>query len=73
MVELQRIGNGADLSSDNQRLRQQLERMEKEQLASLSRKLQAETDENARLRKALDEARAKLEAIGKIETGDHRR
>lgn len=73
LVELQRIGNGASLSSENQRLRQQLERMEKEQLAGLSRKLQAEIDENARLRKALDEARAKLDAIGKIETGDHRR
>jgi len=73
MVELQRMTNGADLSSENQRLRQQLERMEKEQLASLNRKLQAESDENARLRKALDEARAKLDAIGKIETGDHRR
>ena len=73
MVELQRITNGADLSSENQRLRQQLDRMEKDQLASINRKLQAETDENARLRKALDEARAKLDAIGKIETGDHRR
>jgi hypothetical protein len=73
MVELQRITNGADLSSANQRLRQQLERMEKEQLASLTRKLQSETEENARLRKALEEARAKLDAIGKIETGDHRR
>ncbi len=73
MVELQRITNGADLSSENQRLRQQLDRMEKDQLASVNRKLQAETDENARLRKALDEARAKLDAIGKIETGDHRR
>ena len=73
LVELQRISNGAELSRENQRLRQQLERMEKEQLASLSRKLQAETEENARLRKALEEARAKLDAIGKIETGDHRR
>jgi hypothetical protein len=73
MVELQRITNDADLSSENQRLRQQLERMEKEQLASLSRRLQAESEENTRLRKALDEARAKLDAIGKIETGDVRR
>ena len=73
MVELQRITNGADLSSENQKLRQQLDRVERDQLASLNRKLQAETDENARLRKALEEARAKLDAIGKIETGDHRR
>ncbi len=73
MVELQRISNGADLSSENQRLRQQLERMERDQLTSLNRKLQAETDDNARLRKALEEARAKLDAIGKIETGDPRR
>ncbi len=73
MVELQRITSGAGLSSENQKLRQQLDRVERDQLASLNRKLQAETDENARLRKALEEARAKLDAIGKIETGDHRK
>jgi hypothetical protein len=35
--------------------------------AALNRRLQAEMDENARLRKALDEARAKLDAVATIE------
>jgi len=35
--------------------------------ANLARRLQTEMDENARLRKALDEARAKLDAIANIE------
>ena len=36
-------------------------------LTALNRRLQAEQEENARLKKALDEARAKLDAIVNIE------
>lgn len=72
LVELQRLEQTKDQTAENQRLRQQLERLERDQLASLNRRLQAETEENLRLRKALDEARAKLDAISKIETGDNR-
>jgi len=38
-----------------------------EKLQAVNRRLAAESDENARLRKALDEARAKLEAVTHIE------
>jgi regulator of replication initiation timing len=36
-------------------------------MAAATRRLQAEVDENTRLRKELDEARAKLDAIANIE------
>ena len=38
-----------------------------EKLQAINRRLAAESDENAKLRKALDEARAKLEAVTHIE------
>jgi len=38
-----------------------------DKLQSINRRLAAESDENAKLRKALDEARAKLEAVTHIE------
>ena len=40
---------------------------DRERTANASHRLQAELDENARLRKELDEARAKLDAIANIE------
>jgi len=39
----------------------------RDKLQILSRRLAAEQDENAKLRKQLDEARAKLEAVTHIE------
>jgi transcriptional/translational regulatory protein YebC/TACO1 len=39
----------------------------RDKLLAVNRRLAAESDENARLRKALDEARAKLEAVTHIE------
>ena len=39
----------------------------KDKLQAVNRRLQAESDENARLRKALDEAHAKLDAVTHIE------
>lgn len=65
----QNITGNADLKAEVKKLRADLERVEREQVGSLSRRLQAESEENAKLRKALDEARAKLDAISKIETG----
>jgi uncharacterized membrane protein len=38
-----------------------------DKLQAINRRLATETDENAKLRKALDEARAKLEAVTHIE------
>lgn len=65
----QNINGNAELKSDVKKLRSDLERMERDQVAGLTRRLQAESEENAKLRKALDEARAKLDAVSKIETG----
>jgi hypothetical protein len=64
----QNITGNADLKNEVKKLRGDLERMERDQLGTLSRRLQAESEENAKLRKALDEAKAKLDAISKIET-----
>ncbi len=39
----------------------------RDKLQAINRRLAAESDENAQLRKALDEARAKLDAVTHIE------
>lgn len=71
-VELQRLDSELKLAGENERLVAEAQRERDRQrnapsAAALSRRLQAETEENARLRKALDEARAKLDAIATIE------
>jgi uncharacterized membrane protein len=48
-------------------LREEAPRESREKLQALGRRLVVESDENARLRKALDEAQAKLEAVTHIE------
>lgn len=71
-LELARLNSEFTLAADVQRLQAELNQ-ERERArndattAALTRRLQAETDENARLRKALEEARAKLDAITSIE------
>ena len=42
-------------------------RADQEKLAALNRKLQTEQEDNVRLRRALDEAQTKLDAIANIE------
>lgn len=66
-LALQSIDRRISLSEDNRRLRAEAGRGERERVAAANRRLQAEVDENAKLRKALDEARAKLDAIANIE------
>lgn len=71
-VELQRLDGELKLTAENERLVAEAQRERERQrnapsAAALSRRLQAEAEENARLRKALDEARAKLDAIATIE------
>jgi hypothetical protein len=72
VVELQRVDAELRLLVENQRLVTEAQR-ERERnrnnasSAALARRLQTEMDESARLRKALDEARAKLDAIATIE------
>ncbi len=66
-VELQEIEQRLVMQAEDQRLREELPRESREKLATANRRLNAESDENARLRKALDEAEAKLEAIKHVE------
>lgn len=72
LVELQRVDAELRLVTENQRLIAEADRERSRDRgtaanAALSRRLQNELDENSRLRKALDEARAKLDAIATIE------
>ena len=65
--ELRQVERQLVLSAENGRLRDETQRDAHEKLAATTRRLSAETDENAKLRKELDEARAKLDAISHIE------
>jgi hypothetical protein len=68
MVELQEVDQRLVLQAENKRLRDEESRDDsRDKLQTANRHLSAEMDENARLRKALDEARAKLDAVTHIE------
>jgi hypothetical protein len=67
MVELQEVDQRLILQAENKRLRDEAPHDSKDKLLAVNRRLAAESDENAKLRKALDEARAKLEAVTHIE------
>jgi hypothetical protein len=66
-VELKEVEQRLILQAENKRLREEAPPDDREKLQATNRRLAAESDENARLRKALDEARAKLEAVTHIE------
>jgi hypothetical protein len=66
-VELKEVEQTLVLQAENRRLRTEAPPDDREKLAASNRRLAAESDENARLRKALDEARAKLDAITHVE------
>jgi len=66
-VELQQIDDHLTLEAENRRLQADAVRTDRERLTTVNRRLQLEADENARLRKELDEVRAKLDAISNIE------
>lgn len=55
------------LAADLRRAQTEASRSERERTTAANRRLQAEIEENARLRKSLEEARAKLDAIANIE------
>jgi hypothetical protein len=67
ILELSQIDDHLTLETENRRLQADAVRADKERMASATHRLQAEMDENARLRKDLEEARAKLDAIANIE------
>jgi hypothetical protein len=66
-LELSQIDDHLTLEAENRRLQSDAARADREHIAKANTRLQAEVDENARLRKELDEARAKLAAIANIE------
>jgi len=66
-LELQQIDDHLTLEAENRRLQGDAVRADRERQSTVNRRLQLETDENARLRKELEEARAKLDAIANIE------
>jgi hypothetical protein len=72
-LELAKLDRQLALTTEAQRLQSQGDRNDRERIAALQRRLQAEVDENAKLRKALDEARAKLDAIADIERQSNQR
>jgi hypothetical protein len=68
VIELKQVEQLLVLVAESKRLRDDAARdAQGDKLAAANRRLAAESDENARLRKALDEARAKLEAVTHIE------
>jgi len=68
LVELKEVEQRLILQAENKRMRDDAQHDEsRDKLLAINRRLAAESEENVRLRKALDEARAKLEAITHIE------
>lgn len=66
-LELSQIDDYLTLTEENRRLQSDAARAAQERTANANHRLQTEMDENARLRKELDEAHAKLDAIANIE------
>jgi hypothetical protein len=66
-LELSQIDDHLTLEAENRRLQAEAVRADRERMASANHRLQAELDENARLKRELEEARAKLDAIANIE------
>jgi hypothetical protein len=68
LVELKEVEQRLILQAENRRMRDDAPRDDsRDKLLAINRRLAAESDENVKLRKALDEARAKLEAVTHIE------
>ena len=68
LTELKEVEQRLILQAENKRMRDEAQRDDsRDKLQAINHRLAAESDENARLRKALDEARAKLDAITHIE------
>jgi hypothetical protein len=66
-LELGQLDRELGLKIDNDRLQGVAGRAEQERLAAANRRMQVELDENARLRRQLADAQAKLDAIANIE------
>ena len=66
-LELSQIDDHLTLDAENRRLQSEAVRADQQRMAAANHRLQAEMDENVRLRRELEEARAKLDAIANIE------
>jgi len=67
-LTLKNVDDTLALTAENQRLQAAADHTDHDRgVAALNRRLQAEIDEDARLRKELDDAHAKLDAIANIE------
>lgn len=66
-LQLQQVDRQQALQADVRRLQQGAERSTNDRIAQLTRRLTTESEENARLKKALADAQAKLDAIANIE------
>lgn len=55
------------LAAENRRLQQEATARDKDRSAALAKRLQAELDENARLRRAVEDAQKKLDAVMEVE------
>lgn len=67
IVELKEVDQRLVLLSENKQLRDEAPRETRDKVQVMNRRLAAESDENVRLRRALEEAQAKLEAVTHIE------
>jgi hypothetical protein len=66
-LQLQQVDRQQALQADVRRLQSNAERTANERIAQLTRQLKSESDDNARLKRLLAEAQAKLDAIANIE------
>jgi hypothetical protein len=68
LIELAQLDRELGLKADNDRIQSEIQRGEHERVAAAAqRRLQVELDENAKLRRQLEDAQAKLDAIANIE------
>ena len=72
-LQLQQVDRQQSLQADVRRLQQGAERNANERIAQLTRRLTTESEENTRLKKALADAQAKLDAIANIEGSSNNR
>jgi hypothetical protein len=72
-LQLQQVERQQSLQADVKRLQQGAERATNDRIAQLTKRLTTESDENTRLKKALADAQAKLDAIANIEGSSNKR
>jgi hypothetical protein len=72
-LQLQQVERQQSLQADVRRLQLAAERTANDRIAQLTRRLTTESEENIRLKKALADAQAKLDAIANIEGSSNNR